>query len=150
MGMDVLEFGDRSGSWVAFAFFSAIFLLLAIAVWREIRRRAPELRRVAAAIAVLLFVAPVALIYASSLNGFYEAEIRDGRLVLRYLFPTASDLPLADVQSVRAAPAFRGRWRVHIVRADGAEYESAIAQRDAVNEAVERLRRSIRSAEPRD
>ena len=60
MGVDVLEFGDRSGSWVALAFFSAIFLLLAIAVWREIRRRAPGLTRVAAAVAVLLFAVPVA------------------------------------------------------------------------------------------
>ena len=142
--MDTLQFGSRSASCIALAFFSAVFLVLAVAVWREIRKRAPARRRTAAAASAVVFIAPVALIYTSSLGGFYEAEVRDGRVVLRYLFPTSSELPLADVETVRAAPAFKGRWRLRVIAAGGGQYESATADRDVVNGAAQRLRQAVR------
>jgi hypothetical protein len=144
--MQVLEFGNRPASWVALAVFSAIFCMLANAAWRKIRKRVPERRRTATVVGNLIFIVPVTLIYASSLNGFYEAEVRDDRLMLRYLFPAESEIPIADIEMVRAAPAFKGRWRLHLVVVNGVRYESATADRDVVNEAAERLRRTVQSS----
>lgn len=143
--VSALEFGSRLGSWLALAFFILIFLMLAVACWREMRRRAPRQRQAARAVAGVIFIVPVALIYASSLNGFYEAEIRSDRLILRYLFPTEYEVPLGDVATVRASPAFKRRWRLYLVTANGVRYESATADRDVVSAAVERLRQSVQN-----
>jgi hypothetical protein len=141
----VLEFGDRAGSCVALVLFGSLLAILGVGVWREIRRRAPERRLLAVVVGALLFSGPMALIYASSLNGFYEAEIRNDLLVLHYLHPARIQLALADVEDVRVAPAFRGRWRLHVVRTGGAEYESATWHRDRVHAAAERLRQSVQT-----
>jgi hypothetical protein len=141
-----LEFGDRLGSMVALTFFVGLFCVLGFVTWWEVRRRAPRSSILAAVLGTVLFAGPVILIYASSLGGFYRAEFRGDSLVLGYLYPGAVEMSVAEVQEIRVAPAFRGRWRLQIVRSGGAEYQSATWHRDVVDDAAQRLRLAVRSA----
>ena len=136
----VLEFGSRAGSYSALLLFGSIFAVLGFGVWREIRRRAPHRRRGAFVLGALLFAGPTTLVYVTSLNGFYQAEVRDGVLVLRHLHPITTEIPLAGIADVRALPAFRGRWRLSITDVRGIEYVSATWHRDAVQAGAARLR----------
>ena len=136
----VLGFGNRAGSYFALLLFVSMFAVFGFGVWREIRRRAPHRRRLAFVVGAFLLAGPTTLVYVSSLSGFYEAEVRDGLLVLRHLHPITTEIPLADIAGVRAAPAFRGRWRLYITDARGIEYASATWHRDAVQAEAARLR----------
>ena len=140
--MRFFEFGSRSGSFFAIALFGTLFGAMGLAAALGIRQRIRGVRRVtAAALGLALFVLPVSLIYTSSLGGFYEVEVQEGRLALRYLLPQcATVLPIAEIGEVSAAPAFRGRWRLHIVTRDGRRYESATWHSGPVIEAANCLR----------
>ncbi len=139
----ILSFGDPVGSYVALALFGVLFSILGVGIGRQIRRRLPGRPQQAAAAGIVVFVGPLLLLYASSLGGFYEAETRGDCLVLRYLHPGRTELPLADISTVRAAPAFRGRWRLHLAMNDGREYASATWHREEIALAAERLRRAV-------
>ena len=141
----LFEFGSRSGSYFALALFGTIFAVLGWGIAREIRRHFPRRPRWRAAIAgVLLFACPVSLIYATSLNGFYEAEVREDQLLLRYLLLGQVDtMPLADISKVEEAYAFKGRWRLHISRSNGERYESATWGHAAVSKALAELRARV-------
>jgi hypothetical protein len=143
----ILEFGDRAGSYLAFLLFASVFAVLGFGVWREIRRRAPQQRRTAVILGALLFAGPLTLVYTSSLNGFYEADVRGGRLLLHYLYPMTTEVRLDDIASVRAAPAFRGRWRLYVTDTRGVEYASATWRREAVQEGAARLQLLVRKQE---
>jgi hypothetical protein len=138
---NVLELGQRGGSYLALALFASMFAVLGYGVYRESFRRAFCGRQTAAVLGALLFAGPTVLVYGSSLNGFYEAEIRSDLLVLRYLHPISTQVRLVDIASIRSAPAFRGRWRLSIVDLRGNEYVSATWHRDAVEAAAARLQR---------
>jgi hypothetical protein len=92
----VVEFGSRAGSYTALALFGTLFAAIAFGVLREIRRRAPRRRRTARLVAALLLAGPLTLAHATSLSGFYEAEARDGRLVLHYLHPLTTEIAIRD------------------------------------------------------
>ena len=72
--------------------------------------------------------------------GFYQAEVRNRQLVLRYLHRAEIGIALADIEAVRVTPAFKGRWRLHVRRAGNGDYESAAGSRDQIHNAAERLR----------
>src|SRR5262245_66665548 len=80
----VLHFGSRSGSWFALGLFVAMFGTLGWSVAREIRLRSKTSSRIAGALGLALLVGPVAMVYASSLSGVYEAEVGGGTLRLHY------------------------------------------------------------------
>ena len=138
----MLVFGSRGGSYLALALFGVLFAFLGWGCAHEIGQRNPRLRRWKAAVpGLLLFLCPMALIYWSSLDGFYEAYVQGEELRLLYLLPGFEDaMPLSEVSGVEAEPAFKTRWRLHITRSTGKRYESATWQRDAVRRSMERLR----------
>jgi len=137
----LLEFGSRSGSLFALGFFAAVFAFLGLAAAREIRQRSRSGRgRLAAAVGLLLFVAPLSLVYVSSLSGFYEAEIDGKALRLRYLTPGVSDeIALTEIASVATIPWYRGRSILRITDTAGRRYESATGPREAIATAGDRL-----------
>ena len=136
----LVQVGNRPGAYFALALFCAVFAFFAIGVWREIRRSYPRQSRMALILGCLVFASPTALLYASSLSGFYEAEIRDGRLVLHYLHPMGTEVELAHIAGVRAAPAFKEQWVLHVTGTRDVEYISATSRRDALLAAEKRLR----------
>ena len=136
----VLQFGSRTGSYLALALFCAVFAVLSVALAGGIAR-GPRLRsRTAWLLGSLVFAALTATLYYSSLNGFYEAELLGDRLVLSYLYPTTAELLLDEISSVRTAPAFKGTWRLYVTSAQGVEYASATARREVVETAALKLR----------
>ena len=90
MNSVVLHFGSRSGSWFALGLFAAMFGTLGWGVAREIRLRSKSDSGLARVLGLALLVAPVVMIYASSLSGFYEAQVDGPTLRLHYLFPGVS------------------------------------------------------------
>jgi hypothetical protein len=140
-----LEFGSRSGSWLAFCYFAAVFGLLGWALTREIRRRSSETRpRLARAIGLLFFIGPLSLICASSLGGFYEADVDRNMVRLHFLVPgVGAEVPATEIAAVRTTPAYRGQWRLQIETASGSRYESATSHRDVVSESAARLKQAL-------
>jgi hypothetical protein len=87
------------------------------------------------------------LLYASSLGGFYVAEVEGPVLRLRYLLPAARlEIPLTDIAAVESIPWYRGRWRLEVVAMSGKRYESATSRRHAVSESAEGLKRVLAAA----
>lgn len=139
-----LSFGSRSGSWAALTLFGAIFAILGALITREMARRAPEAgARVRRVIGWAFFIAPVSLIWWTSLAGFYEAQVRDGNLQLRGLTGLATTLPASSITSIRARPWYRGRWRL-VITAAGTDYESASWHRTEVQSAGAKLNEALR------
>lgn len=139
----LLEFGSRSGSLFALILFGAVFAALGWAVGRQMRH--PGL---AVLTGLLVFGFPVALIYVSSLGGFYEARAREEEVGLHFLLsPFIKTLPREDIREVRAVHAFRLRWRLEIITRDGRRHKSATWNRIEVKEAAERLHQWL-SEEP--
>jgi hypothetical protein len=86
------------------------------------------------------------LLYASSLGGFYVAEVEGPVLRLRYLLPAARlEIPLTDIAAVESIPWYRGRWRLEVA-VSGKRYESATSRRHAVSESAEGLKRVLAAA----
>lgn len=137
-----LEFGSRSGSWAAVVLFTVLFAVLRWVAMREIARRSPASGAgIARAVGLSLFVGPLALVWASSLGGFYMAEADTNVLRLHYLFPgTRTELPLTEIAAVEARPWYRGRWRLHVVSTGGDRYVSATWHRDSIEQSTERLK----------
>jgi hypothetical protein len=142
----IWEFGSQSGTWFALCFFAVLFGVLGWSVSREIRRRAPGATRSAYGIGVVLSLGPMLLLYASSLGGFYVAEVEGPVLRLRYLLPAARlEIPLTDIAAVESIPWYRGRWRLEVA-VSGKRYESATSRRHAVSESAEGLKRVLAAA----
>lgn len=135
----LLTFGSRSGSLFALILFGAMFALLGWAVARTLRR---PVHALVAGLPVFLF--PLILLYVSSLDGFYEARVRDGEVSLSFLlWPSATRIPLQEISEVRAFHAFKVSWRLEIHTKDGRRFESATSNRVAVRESEEILRRQL-------
>jgi len=138
------EFGSRSGSWFALVLFAVLFAILGWGVAREFRRRAAMAPLLARTFGAALFAGPLLLVYASSLGGFYDAELDGPALRMLFLLPaTATETPLTDVTSAEPQPWYRGRWRLVIVASSGARYESATWHREQVLESAARIKRAI-------
>jgi hypothetical protein len=135
----ILEFGSRSGSWFALAFFSLVFGILGWAVERDVRRRSDgRAAAFARGLGLAIFLGPVTLVYASMLSGFYEAELSGDVVRLRYLLPgVVSEVPAASTRA-RITPAYRDRVRM-VVTAGDHSYESTPWRRDRVDESLARL-----------
>jgi hypothetical protein len=136
-----LEFGSRSGSWTALVLFVLLFGVLGWSVARAIRRRS-RAGGVAHAVGPFLFIAPLLLVWTSSLGGFYTAET-DGRILrLHSLLPgVRAEIMLKDIAVIEARPAHRGRWRMHVVSTTEKRYESATWHRDRVERSRAQLER---------
>jgi hypothetical protein len=143
-GSVVLQCGSRSGSWFALGLFAAMFGALGWGVAREIRLRSKANSGIARVLGLALLIGPVMMVYASSLSGFYEAEVEGQTLRLHYLFPqVVTELALADVVTARPIPAIRGRQRLQIVDRGGRRYESATWHRDSIARSVARLKELV-------
>jgi hypothetical protein len=121
----VLLVGSRSGAMLALCFFALVFGGVAWALARALRNRGRSPQAVIWT-ALAVFGVPVALVYASSLNGFYEVEARASGVTLTHLLPSLRTyVDRAAVTRVDARPAYRGTWRVHIVLTSGEDRISA-------------------------
>lgn len=109
----VLEFGSRSGSWFALVLFSLIVGVLAWGIAREVRiRSAGQLTTVGRALGLAMFLGLLSLVYGSMVSGFYEAEVNETSIRLRYLWPgLETELSRSGI-SARMAPAYRDRVRL--------------------------------------
>jgi hypothetical protein len=137
----VLQFGSRSGSWFALGLFAAMFGTLGWGVAREIRLRSSRDSGIARVLGLAVVVGPVVMVYASSLSGFYEAQIDGTMLRLHYLFPrVVTEIAIADVVIVRPVPAIRGRQRLQIVDRSGRQYESATWHPAAIAQSAAELK----------
>ena len=147
MNSFVLQFGSRSGSWFALGLFGAMFGALGWAVAREIRLRSRSDSGFARVLGLALLVGPVTLVYASSLSGFYEAQVDGSILRLHYLFPhVVTEIAVADVVTARPIPAMKGRQRLQIVDRSGRQYESATWYRDSIARSAARLKELLPQA----
>lgn len=134
-------FGSPSGSYAALAIFAAVSALVGGVAARELRRRGGSLP-MAALLCAALCLGPLLLIHLTSTGGFYQADVRNSSLALRYLlWPAEIGVPLDRIVHVEARPAFRGRWRLHLRTMDGAEYESATSTRAVAESAGARVLR---------
>jgi hypothetical protein len=135
----LLEFGSRSGSWLALAFFSLILSVLGWAVAQAARRRwRGEYVTLGRVLGLAVFLGPLLLVYASMLSGFYDAEVDADTIRLRYLVPgSVTEIPAA-LATARIAPAYRDRVRLVLSAADR-HYESTPWHRDRVTESLARL-----------
>ena len=141
----ILEFGSRAGSWFALGLFAAVFGILGLVLNRQVQRRSPALSRwVARWFGLVLFLGPLSLIYATSLGGFYEAEVAGRLLRLHYLFGTTSEVPFDRILEIKAAPWYRGRWRLQVLDSSGSRYESATWNRESVAHSTAVLRRALK------
>jgi hypothetical protein len=137
----LFEFGSRSGSYFALALFGMIFIALGAVTAVSIRQRYPGVSIWRSVLpGATLAIGPIALIYISSLGGFYEAEVRGNDIRLQYLLMSVETLPAAQIRSVDAEPAFKTRWRLHLRLSTGEEYESATWGRADVISASEQIR----------
>lgn len=78
----VLQFGRRTGAYLALVLFCSVFVVLSVAIAGGAARGARLRRRATWLLGSLVFGALTATLYYSSLSGFYEAEILGDRLVL--------------------------------------------------------------------
>jgi hypothetical protein len=141
MSVVVLQFGSRSGTWFALGLFAAMFGTLGWGVAREIHLRSSRDSGLGRVLGLALFVGPVVMVYASSLSGFYEAQIDGTMLRLHYLFPrVVTEISIADVAAVRPIPAIRGRQRLQIVDRSGRQYESATWHPAAIAQSAAQLK----------
>jgi hypothetical protein len=136
----VLQFGSRTGSYLALVLFCLIFVVLSVAIASVVARGARLRRGATWLLGSLVFGALAATLYYSSLSGFYEAEVRGDRLVLSYLSRTTVEIDLDQVSSIRTSPAFKGTWRLYVANTQGVEYASATARREVVETAALKLR----------
>ena len=139
----VLEFGSRSGSWFALAFFVVIFATLGRAVLHEVRRRSSGRHStLGRLLGLTVFLGPILLIYASMLSGFYEAEVSGDTIELRYLVPgVVAEVP-ATLATARIAPAYRDRVRL-VVTAGDRQYESTPWRRAEVEASLKRFNETL-------
>jgi hypothetical protein len=128
----VFRFGSESGSYAALLLFTTMFAALGMVCARALRRRGRVGPRTAALAGAALFIVPVALVYGSSLNGFYRATLSGDEIVLRYLPGWNEHAACRDLSNVEAIPAFKGRWRLRILLASGGTRVSATSGRDQV------------------
>ena len=126
----LVQVGNCPGAYFALALFCAVFAFLAIGVWREIRRSFPRQSRMALTWDVR-YREPDGAPRCLLTQRIDEAEVRDGRLVLHYLHPMGTEVELAHIAGVRAAPAFKEQWLLHVTGTRDVEYVSAISRRDA-------------------
>jgi hypothetical protein len=140
----VLHVGSRGGGYAALLFFSVIFATLGGVVAWEYRKQRPGGPGPAVLAGVAVFLGPLMLVYYSSLNGFYEAELSPTHLELRYLPPFSGErVAWSEISRAEARPVYRGSWRVHLVLASGGELESAASNRDSIEAATRRLQAQI-------
>jgi hypothetical protein len=132
---------NRAGSATALVLFGTLFLVLVWGVVREMRTRSAMSAGAGFVFGTLGFGALIVLLYASSLNGFYEVHVADDEVKLRYLFPQLSTtIPIATVAQVSAVPSYKSLWRLRIQVNSGRVFESTRSNRNAVNATTERLR----------
>ena len=139
----VLLVGSRSVAMLALCFFALVFGGIAWALARALRARGRSSQS-SRWVCVALFVLPLALIYVTSMRGFYEAEARASGVALTGLLPTARTyVDGGSVARVDATPWRRGTWRVHIVLSTGEDRVSAQTSKDVATAAADALRAQL-------
>jgi hypothetical protein len=134
----IIPVSSRTGALVAIAFFAVIFGTLGFLVARRLARGGGG--AAAHVTGLSLFAAPMVLLYATSLAGFYDVELGTHAWRLRPLVPALGvSVPAASIRRVEQIPAYRGTWRLRILADDGVHL-SASARRDVADAARARLR----------
>jgi hypothetical protein len=95
----------------------------------------------------------LALVYFSSFSGFLTLNVdADGQVNIAGLHGFGgTSLPPGTITAATARPAFKNQWRLVIVTADGAEFQSKPATRAVVTAAtasVDRLISADKTARP--
>ena len=146
----IIEFGSRTGSFVALGLFLLLFGFLGWAICHYARQRIPKLpSSLAFLLGIAIWIVPLVLIYRSSMTGFYEAEQYGDRLRLRYLLEKKEiTFPLAEVIKLEAVPDSigRDRWRLLVLQQDGQSYSSATWRREQVQNALIQLGSRLRAS----
>jgi hypothetical protein len=142
----IIEIGSRSGALFALVFFGSIFGMLGWIAVREARNRGVG-KAAARILGVLVCVAPVLLVCLTSLNGFYGLTASQDKVTLTYLVPFVTEtLDASQVQKAEARPAFKLKWRVHLVLASGEEHRSALSNRKSAEIAVRLIQARVTRA----
>ena len=142
MTLLTIPVSSRGGALVALAFFALIFGSLGFLVSRRLARDGGGV--IARLTGLALFAGPMALLYVTSLAGFYDISLGPDTWQLRPLVPAFGvSVPAASIRRVDKVPAYRGTWQLRIVAADRVHL-SASARRDAVDAALTRLREARR------
>ncbi len=151
------SFGDPLGATVAFVYFAVLAGVIGGVLFHVSRRlmrgfsidQRGALHRGLISVSLSLGMAGVIFgaLYVSSLSGFYEAEVQDDRLRLRYILPDRmKEISLTHIAEVSRIPTFKGQWRCVIATSSGAVYYSVHAGPVAVQDAVHALRRRVAAA----
>jgi putative copper export protein len=151
--MESFSFGSTSGSTFAFYFFLLLALFVGFAIYRLLleprlnKMLRPSMPRVkalliGAAIALLVFLG----IYFSSLDGFYQLNIRANgeEIRLGYILPKRTlTLRRSEIAEVRRVPSYKGRWQLILYTGTGAQFTSAHADYASTRKAWEYLRSQL-------
>jgi hypothetical protein len=91
-----------------------------------------------------VLVGPLALIYVSSIGGFYEVRGYATHVETRALLPVLpSKIAWSDLTRADAQPAFKGRWRLVLVTLADDREASATADRHVVEAAAAAVRHRL-------
>ncbi len=140
----VATLGSRTGALLALVIFGLAFTVLGAFVRRTCLRHQWG-RWAATSVGALLAAGLLALVYGSSLDGFYELRANATSLEARYLLiPWPSRMAWSDLSRVEARVAFKGRWRLELAGRSGNRLVSATSSRRDVESAADSIRRRLR------
>lgn len=139
MDTTMFTFASRGGALVAIALVGVVGAAVGYPIWRAMRRRggraAPRV-----VVSALPAVALIALLYVSSLNGFYEAKIESGQVNLTGLLPWQDEtLPASSITGAVEEHRFKSSWRLRLatVRGDRLSANTSVANVRAAVEALD-------------
>lgn len=139
----IFYLGSRAGTAVALAVFGSACGAIGYVVsrlWQQAGRSA----RTAWTAGGAVFATLLAVIYISSLGGFYEVRGSATHLELRSLVPWwSSRMAWIDLERVDVAIAFRNRWRLALVERSGARMLSATSNRQNAEAAARAIRQRL-------
>lgn len=94
-------------------------------------------RSSAAVFGAITSLVTLVVLYASSLTGFYDLQVRGDHIVLHYLFPERYVTYQAmNILKVDKEPAFKSKWRLVVHDIDGGVYQSALSTQQDVQQAL--------------
>ena len=152
------SFGDPTGWTIACALFVLLsgtigggvyalsYRLLMMGSLDQEEKASPRLSVV---LGMLVALAIFSALYVTSLSGFSQLDLRDGRLTIHYILPKRTVvLPFSEILNVHEESAYKGRWRLALTAETGRTYESALAFQDEVHRAGTFIKKQMAQPDP--